>query len=266
MTIENLRWFTGKSVCLALTFMLCGLLANDLYGQRTRGQGGIKGGNVKSITYAKPGSTKPAGSMTLSNGKWVEKNRDGTFQFTEQSRDEWSVYLVKANGAKLQIDLYRNKIIWGGRDFYDVLTASATGGGGGGGNTNDVTYNVIVSTGNVSGAGTDSNILLVIHGSNGSTHAMALNSKIRGNAFESGSKDRVSLSAKDVGQMNSITLFSDNAYAGSDWFPDNVQITKGQEKKRFRFQRWFKKGADRHRVNAEGQNNPHPQPQPQPRR
>ncbi len=40
---------------------------------------------------------------------WVETNADGKEigHFTETSRDEWSVYLLKNDGSKLQIDLYQ---------------------------------------------------------------------------------------------------------------------------------------------------------------
>ena len=253
MTVGILNWDSGKNVCLTMAILLCGLLAtSDVYGQRARGQGGIKGGNVKSISYGKPGTTTQVGTMTWTNGKWVEKNNDGTFEFTEASRDEWSVFLVKSDGMKLQIDLYWNKIKFGGREAYDVLTASASGGATGNSNA---TYNVTIVTGRENGSGTDSNISLTIHGSNGSTAATVLNPKIAGNAFENGKTDRVTLSTKDVGQINAITMVSDNAYPGSDWFADHVEITQGEQTKKFRLQRWFKAGALQHRVNAEAQAN-----------
>ena len=58
MTVGILNWDFGKNVCMTMVVLLCGLLTtSDVYGQRARGQGGIKGGNVKSISYGKPGTT-----------------------------------------------------------------------------------------------------------------------------------------------------------------------------------------------------------------
>lgn len=58
-----------------------------------------------------------AGSFTnAGNGQWLEADVQGqiTFQFQEESRDEWSVYLLDpTRNVAIQLDLYRGQILYG---------------------------------------------------------------------------------------------------------------------------------------------------------
>lgn len=71
--------------------------------------GHIVGRTVKRVTHS-------GGSFQLSSGTaWVEKNSAGatTFNFTETSRDDWSVYLRDNDGrGNLQIDVHLKTTFW----------------------------------------------------------------------------------------------------------------------------------------------------------
>lgn len=49
------------------------------------------------------------------NRRWVERSKtgNGTFNFIEQNRDDWSVYLMdQSRGVRLQLDLHRREIFY----------------------------------------------------------------------------------------------------------------------------------------------------------
>lgn len=64
---------------------------------------------------------------------WEERGSDGGgFQFTEDRRDDWSVYLVDASrGVRLQLDLHTRKVLYSDsgeprqRPLYDITGSSA---------------------------------------------------------------------------------------------------------------------------------------------
>lgn len=62
----------------------------------------VNGWTVKNVTFSN------GAFLQKDNKKWVETNTDKkeTGFFTEVSRDEWSVYLLKDDGSDLRIDLY----------------------------------------------------------------------------------------------------------------------------------------------------------------
>jgi hypothetical protein len=107
-----------------------------------------------------------------------------------------------------------------------------------------VSYTVKVYTGNVSGAGTDSNIYLTIKGGKGSTPATVLNPKISGNAFERNRTDTATLTNMfDVGTIQSIIVTSDDKYAGSAWYLGWISVTSSNgSTKTFTANRWIEKG------------------------
>jgi DUF2075 family protein len=77
----------------------------------------VNGYNVKSVGYKQNGN----GIFYEFNGTWYETNKDGTFTFREVDRDEWSVYLVKSDGLRIQLDLHRKEVIWMGQGkLYDI--------------------------------------------------------------------------------------------------------------------------------------------------
>ena len=105
-------------------------------------------------------------------------------------------------------------------------------------------YKVTVYTGDKVGAGTDSNISIVIQGSKGQTPAITLNPFISGNAFERNQTDIAQIASQfDVGDIQSVTITSDDKYAGSAWYLGWIEIraTSGSVK-RFNYNNWVQKG------------------------
>ena len=66
-------------------------------------------------------------------GRWEERGSDGNgFQFNEDRRDDWSVYLLDpSRGVKLQLDLHTRKVMYSDsgapspRPLYDITGMSA---------------------------------------------------------------------------------------------------------------------------------------------
>lgn len=88
----------------------------------------------------------------------------------------------------------------------------------------NTTYTVNIKTADETGAGTDSNIDLVIYGSWGQTSSIRINPLISGNAFETGDSDDFNFAAKNVGEIKSIKITSDGSYAGSSWKLKSITI------------------------------------------
>lgn len=88
-----------------------------------------------------------------------------------------------------------------------------------------VDYNISISTGTASGAGTDANVFVTIDGTRGSTGEVRLNGMISGNAFESGQTDGVTLRAiPDLGEILAVTIRHDNQYSGAGWQLSGIQV------------------------------------------
>ena len=92
---------------------------------RSRGSRGsqsrrvINGRNVGIVNYS-------GGTFTKSSTgkKWLEykKGKRGVHAaFTETGRDEWSVYLRKSDGARIQLDLHTKLISINGRKLYTIV-------------------------------------------------------------------------------------------------------------------------------------------------
>ncbi|QGJ72215.1 Hypothetical protein PBC10988_39330 [Planctomycetales bacterium 10988] len=70
----------------------------------------VNGYSVKTVVYSS-GNTLAGVFMQVDNaGNWVESNSDGRHTFRETGRDEWSVYLLKSDGARIQLDLHTKNI------------------------------------------------------------------------------------------------------------------------------------------------------------
>jgi hypothetical protein len=68
----------------------------------------VNGRNVVSVRM-------PSGQYRMTGaGTWVEQGNNGaTFNFAEDSRDDWSVYLLDGSrGVRLQLDLHRRQIFY----------------------------------------------------------------------------------------------------------------------------------------------------------
>jgi hypothetical protein len=88
----------------------------------------VNGRNVISVGL-QTGQIRMTGQNT-----WVEQGNDGgQFNFVEDNRDDWSVYLSDASrGVRLQIDIHRKLVLYadGGapnmRPLYPIVSMSAT--------------------------------------------------------------------------------------------------------------------------------------------
>ncbi len=87
----------------------------------------VTGRNVTEVTT-------PEARFVLTPGAgWEERGRDGgRFQFAEQNRDDWSVYLFDASrGVRIQLDLHTRTVSYadagapGMRPLYRISDASA---------------------------------------------------------------------------------------------------------------------------------------------
>lgn len=87
------------------------------------------GQNVNSVTHSR-------GKFVRTGGRnWQERGNDGArFNFVEQGRDQWSVYLRdQGRGVTIQLDLHRKMIIYsddsGKRfDLYQITSSSSNSG------------------------------------------------------------------------------------------------------------------------------------------
>ncbi|KAK1893100.1 Lipoxygenase like domain containing protein 1 [Dissostichus eleginoides] len=87
-----------------------------------------------------------------------------------------------------------------------------------------VKYEFIVITGDVKGAGTDSNVFISIYGVNGDSGKRHLQKKFR-NLFERGQTDRFVLEMLDLGELLRVKVEHDNSSTNSGWYLECVEVT-----------------------------------------
>eukprot|EP00736_Rhodelphis_marinus_P000918 Rmarinus@m.27357 len=94
-----------------------------------------------------------------------------------------------------------------------------------GAETAESEYQVHVITGDVSGAGTDANVFLIIFGENGDSGTRQLSKKGK-NLFERGQTDDFVIKAIDLGELSKVRVWHDNGMFGSSWYLDEIRIFK----------------------------------------
>ncbi|MEZ4982011.1 MAG: RICIN domain-containing protein [Saprospiraceae bacterium] len=85
----------------------------------------VNGRNVTYVAYS--GSDNGTFEQTSDN-TWKEfkaGSRHAHANFTETNRDEWSVYLRKSDGARLQLDLHTKKISINGSFLFNIKEVNA---------------------------------------------------------------------------------------------------------------------------------------------
>lgn len=87
-----------------------------------------------------------------------------------------------------------------------------------------VKYEIIVITGDESGAGTDANVYITIYGSNGDSGKHRLRQKFR-NLFERGRTDRFLVEMLDMGELQKVRVEHDNSGISPGWLLDRVEVT-----------------------------------------
>jgi hypothetical protein len=86
-------------------------------GQASTPPPAVKGPNVRGVYYA-GGAFKSTGPGQWSELKTGKAQPHATFK--ETGRDEWSVYLKKHDGASVQLDLWKKKVIVNGNETYTI--------------------------------------------------------------------------------------------------------------------------------------------------
>ncbi len=83
----------------------------------------------------------------------------------------------------------------------------------------DVTYDLVINTGDVRGAGSTANIFITIHGTKNSSPKTQLLG-----CFDRAATVTSSLQAQDLGRVTDITVEHDNSGFGPDWFLDYISL------------------------------------------
>lgn len=102
-------------------------------------------------------------------------------------------------------------------------------------------YRITVCTGDVRGAGTDSDVFVTLHGTQGCTGERELADAA--NNFERGRTDVFHVAAADIGAMESVSVRVQPAWLGPAWLLDSIEVQAAQSGSAgpvvFAFQQWF---------------------------
>lgn len=113
------------------------------------------------------------------------------------------------------------------------------------------TYNVYVTTSNISGAGTDANVYIQLFGEKQDSGKLKLEtSKTNKNKFERGQTDLFEIKESDVGALRKIRIGHDGTGFGSGWHLDKVVIDVPKLGKRYTFPcgRWLDSNEDDRKI------------------
>jgi hypothetical protein len=85
------------------------------------------------------------------------------------------------------------------------------------------TYEIVVTTGNVRGAGTDAQVYITFFGTGGKqTHKIHLKDSNNKNPFEHNQTDQFSVKGDYVGELTKLRIEHDNSGFASGWYLDRV--------------------------------------------
>lgn len=134
-----------------------------------------------------------------------------------------------------------------------TLSRAGSIGSGGGDNidleqmSEKTTYNIEVETGDVSGAGTDANVFVILFGEKGDSGKIDLKmSKSNKNKFERNQMDVFNAEAVDIGNLERVRIGHDNKGGFAGWFLDNVVVDAPSVGCKWKFPaaRWLDKSKD----------------------
>ncbi|XP_059505870.1 lipoxygenase homology domain-containing protein 1 [Stegostoma tigrinum] len=107
----------------------------------------------------------------------------------------------------------------------------------------NIRYHVVVKTGNVSGASSDSKVFIKLYGEKGDTskHSLAISDNDLGNYFEQGRVDVFIIDTMDIGKLNRLLIGHDNVGLRAGWFLDSIQVKVPVHGKEYMFpaHRWL---------------------------
>uniref|UniRef100_H2LK33 Lipoxygenase homology PLAT domains 1 n=1 Tax=Oryzias latipes TaxID=8090 RepID=H2LK33_ORYLA len=101
-----------------------------------------------------------------------------------------------------------------------------------------VIYEVTVETGDVQGAGTDTQIYMSVFGANGSTEEMLLEKNE--DRFERGQEDTFNMEIDDIAPLRKMRIRIDGSGSRPDWFLDKVNLST-EEVSVFTYEDWLSK-------------------------
>ncbi|MCB9258066.1 MAG: hypothetical protein H6612_01835 [Ignavibacteriales bacterium] len=107
-------------------------------------------------------------------------------------------------------------------------------------------YTIKFHTGNVAGGGTDANVQMIIYGSKKTSEPIKLNELIARNAFEAGNIDFIKLAHQNLGEIEKIKIWHDEAWLGDGWFLNKITIQNDDTgiEAEFPYYSWLDKSAD----------------------
>ncbi|XP_043570379.1 lipoxygenase homology domain-containing protein 1-like [Chiloscyllium plagiosum] len=109
------------------------------------------------------------------------------------------------------------------------------------------TYIITVKTSDISGAGTDANVFLIIFGEHGDTGTLALKQSNNSNKFERKSTDIFKFpDMLSLGDLSKVRIWHDNKGPGAGWHLEYVEVKDEAMEETFRFpcDRWLAKSED----------------------
>uniref|UniRef100_A0A3P9KDP6 Lipoxygenase homology domains 1a n=1 Tax=Oryzias latipes TaxID=8090 RepID=A0A3P9KDP6_ORYLA len=101
-----------------------------------------------------------------------------------------------------------------------------------------VIYEVTMETGDVQGAGTDTQIYMSVFGANGSTEEMLLEKNE--DRFERGQEDTFNMEIDDIAPLRKMRMRIDGSGSRPDWFLDKVNLST-EEVSVFTYEDWLSK-------------------------
>ncbi|XP_059845764.1 lipoxygenase homology domain-containing protein 1 [Hypanus sabinus] len=109
------------------------------------------------------------------------------------------------------------------------------------------TYVISVKTSDISGAGTDANVFLIIFGENGDTGTLALKQSNNSNKFERKALDVFKfVDMLSLGNLSKVRIWHDNKGPAAGWHLDFIEVKDESMEETFRFpcDRWLAKSED----------------------
>ncbi|CAL8318268.1 unnamed protein product [Lota lota] len=109
------------------------------------------------------------------------------------------------------------------------------------------TYIINVKTSDVSGAGTDANVWLIIFGENGDTGTLTMKDSSKSNKFERKQMDTFQFSdILSLGELSKVRVWHDNKGPAPGWHIEYIDVKDEGMDKMFRFpcDRWLAKNED----------------------
>lgn len=110
-----------------------------------------------------------------------------------------------------------------------------------------VRYRISVVTSDIKGAGTDSNVFIILYGDKDDTGKLFLNkSETYRDPFERDHADVFTLEALDIGEIRKVRIGHDGRGLGASWHLDRVEIDVASQGKRYVFKcgRWLSTSED----------------------